>query len=84
MALDTTQRDDAMRRLVQQMFVQNNQTAQLTTAEVRLLVDNLDDYIEANATPINQSIDVSIRSKATLAQKAIALAFVAMKRGGVI
>lgn len=84
MALDTTQRYDAMRKLVKEMFVTSNQTAQLTTEEVRLLIDNLDDYIESNATAINQAIHASIRSKATLSQKALALAFVGMKRGNII
>jgi hypothetical protein len=83
-ALTTQQRDDTMRSLVRKMFVESNATAQLTTTEVRLLVNNLDDYLEANASEINSSIDVSIRSKATLSQKALAMAFVAMRRGGIV
>jgi heme oxygenase len=84
MALDATQRADATKKLIQKMFVELNQTAQLDSDQVRQLVNNLDDYVEANQTPINQAIDASIRNIATLPQKALALAYVAMKRGGII
>lgn len=84
MALDITQREDATGQLIRKMFVEANQTAQLDSTEVRALIDALDDYVEANATAINQAIPVTVRTKATLGQKALALAYVAMKRGGVI
>lgn len=83
-ALTSDQRADAALKLIRKMFVEANETAQLTTTEVRTLIDDLDDYVEANLTEINQAITAGVRSKATAAQKAMALAYVAMKRGGVI
>jgi len=84
MALDTTQRADAALLLIRKMFVDLDQTAQLDSLEVRQLIDDLDDYVEANQAAINTAIRVGLRSKATLSQKALALAYVAMKRGGLI
>ena len=83
MALDSTQRADTMRQMIQKMFVESNATADLDTLEVRALVDAMDDYLEANQSAINQSIPLAVRQKASLTQKALAMAFVAMKRGGV-
>lgn len=84
MALDGTQRADATEKLIRKMFVEANQTAQLDTTEVRALIDAMDDYLEANASSINQSIPAGVRGKATMPQKAMAMAYCAMKRGGVI
>jgi hypothetical protein len=84
MALDSTQRADTMRQMVRKMFVESNATADLDTLEVRVLVDAMDEYLEANQTAINQSIPVAVRNKASLTQKALAMAYVAMKRGGVL
>lgn len=51
-----------------------------TKPELRLLIDDLDNYLDANAAAINLAISASIRSKFTAAQKARALAYVALKR----
>ena len=48
------------------------------------MVDALDDYVDANAAALNAAIPASVRAKASTQQKALALAFVAMKRGGVV
>jgi hypothetical protein len=84
MALDSTQRADTMRQMVQKLFVESHATADLDTLEVRVLVDAMDDYLEANQSAINQAIPLAVRQKASLTQKALAMAYVAMKRGGVI
>lgn len=84
MALDAAQRADAATKLIQKMFVEANATAQLDTTEIAALVADLDDFVEANLTALNTAIRASVRSKATLQQKALALAYVAMKRGGLI
>ena len=52
--------------------------------EVRAMIDAMDDYLEANQSAINQAFPVAVRQKASLTQKALALAYVAMKRGGVL
>lgn len=84
MVLTAEQRAHAMRRFAEQSFVAANETANLSTDEIILMIGGIDDFIEANAAAINSAIPLVVRSKATLAQKALAVAFVAMKRGGVI
>ena len=84
MPLTTEERQDAARKLIRRMFVDANQTAQLDTVDVRNLIDDVDDYLEANAQAINQAIRGPLRSKATAAQKALAVAWVALKRAGAL
>jgi hypothetical protein len=84
MALDSTQRAETMREMVRKMFVESNTVADLDTVEVRAMIDAMDDYLEANQSAINQAFPVAVRQKASLTQKALALAYVAMKRGGVL
>jgi hypothetical protein len=50
--------------------------------EVRQLIDDLDDYVDANASAMNQAIRPGIRGKFTTEQKAYALALVALLRAG--
>lgn len=74
---------DAERREVWSQWMRENfETCAATKPELRQLIDSLDDYLETNATAINQAIPVAIRSKFTVAQKARALAYVALKRWG--
>lgn len=77
-------RADAARKLIRRMFEEANETAQLTTDEVRTLINDLDAYVDTNATAINQAITAAVRNKATQAQKAMALAWVCLKRAGAI
>ncbi len=82
--LSNADRKIATRKFIREVFVRLNQTAQLDTIEVRLLIDGIDDGLEAAASSINQAIDPSVRSKATLSQKALATAFVALRRAGAV
>lgn len=74
----------AARHFIRKVFVGMNQTANLDTTEVKLLVDGVDAGLDAAASSINQAIDASVRTKATTEQKALAVAFVALRRAGVI
>ncbi len=82
--LSDADRKIAARKFIREVFVGLNQTAQLDTIEVKLLIDGIDGGLEAAAGSINQAIDPLVRSKATTSQKALATAFVALKRAGVI
>jgi hypothetical protein len=82
--LTSQQRAEATVLLIRKMFVEANQTAQLDSVEVRQLIDDVDTWAEANQTAFNNAIRVALRTKATTAQKAFTLAYVAMKRAGVI
>lgn len=81
--LPDADRKIAARHFIREVFVGMNQTANLDTTEVKLLVDGVDTGLNAAAS-INQAIDVSVRTKATTAQKALAVAYVALKRAGAI
>ena len=98
MALTLQQQQDAMRQLVQEMFVSSNVTANLTTADVLAAVQAFDNDLDATlnqavtayggtTTLLNAllaSLPEPFKSTATAQQKALAFAFMVMKRGGVI
>ena len=68
------------RTFVDRVFVGMNRTAILTGPEVKLMIDGIDVGLNAAASDINQSIDASVRSKATTEMKNLATAYVALKR----
>ncbi len=83
-ALTNAERKATALHFIREVFVRMNQTAILDANEVRLLIDGVDTGLNAAAASINQAIDVSIRSKATSEQKALAVAYVGLKRAGAI
>ena len=76
------ERADVSRKLIRKAFEESNQTANLTTDEVRILINDLDTFLDANANVINQAITLSVRNKASAEMKALAVAWVALKRAG--
>lgn len=83
MALSAADIKRAVRRLANDVFVVGGQTATLDTTDITALIEDLDAYLDANASAINSAIRAGVRAKATIGQKAFALAYCAMKRGGV-
>lgn len=81
--LSDADRDLVAKALIRKAFVDLNQTANLTTTEVRTLINDLDTYVDTNASAINSSITLTVRNKATIEMKALAMAWVALKRAGV-
>lgn len=57
-------------------------TGALTKAELRAAVDALDDFLNTNATTINNAIPLPARTVLTTPQKAALLSFVVMRRWG--
>jgi hypothetical protein len=78
------ERADVSRKLIRKAFEESNQTANLTTDEVRILINDLDTFLDANANVINQAITLSVRNKASAEMKALAVAWVALKRAGAV
>ena len=78
------ERADAARKLARKAFEELNQTANLTTDEVRTLVNDLDTFLDANDGAINNAITLSVRNKASSEIKALAVAWVSLKRAGAI
>lgn len=81
--LTIQERADATLEMIRHEIVALNQTATLTTTELRALVDAMDDYLEANATAINQSIPQPLRGNASTKMKALAMGYAALKRAKV-
>lgn len=76
-------RDAIAGRFIGDYFVGRAQTADLTTAEVRTLVNDVDAWLDANAAAANVAITAAVRAKASTATKFAALAYVALKRAGI-
>lgn len=75
---------DAARKLIQKMFIEAATTANMDTVAIKAAVDATDDWCEANAASFNTALPATFKTTATLPQKALLLAYVAMKRGGII
>lgn len=82
--LSDSDRADVALKLIRKAFVEQNQTANLTSAQVRTMVNDIDAWADANQVAFNQAITASVRNIATAEMKALALAWVALKRAGAI
>lgn len=72
------------KKFIQEFFSSLRNKADLTTTEVRTLVDDLDTWLDSQTTEANNSITAAVRNKASNSTKFAALAYVALKRAGVI
>ena len=84
MAMTAAEIKQASRDFVRKAFVEANATANLTSVEVEALIADLDAYLDANAIAINLAIRASVRSKASTPQKALGMAYCALRRAGVV
>ena len=83
MAVLTDQQRQEVRNAVMRIQDKNIWDAvEGTKADLRAVVDAFDQYLEDNATAINQSIPAGPRAKFTPLQKAVIMAYVAIKRYG--
>lgn len=82
--LDNAARADCAARFINAFFVGLARLADLDSTEVRTLVNDLDAWLDANQTSANNAITAAVRTKASTSTKFAALAYVAMKRGGII
>lgn len=94
MAISDNERRDCARKLILKIFVEVNSRATLSFEDIKAAIDSIDDSFDALASEFtqNRSIEFNFnsrlpepfRSTASVEQKSLAVAFVAMKRGGVI
>jgi len=82
--LSDADRKIAAREFIRQTFERLAQTAALDTVDIKAAIDAADDWADANAASFNTALPVPFRTTATVAQKALLLAYVCMKRAGVI
>lgn len=83
-AMIDADRQDAARKWIHKAFLDLNATATLDTVAIKAAIDAADDWVDANAGSFNTALPAAFRTTATLAQKALLIAFVAMKRGNLI
>lgn len=82
--LDNTARAAVKEAFIRRWFVEQAQTAELDTTEIQTLVNDLDTWLNANESAANTAITAAVRTKASTATKFAALAWVALKRAGLI
>lgn len=82
--LSNADRDDCVGRFVRGYFVGLAKLADLDVDEIRTLINDLDIWLDTNQAAANSAITASVRNKASNATKFAALAYVALKRAGVI
>ena len=74
-------RVDVWADLMRQLSTER-QTVAITKDELRAAVNAIDDFLESNATAINNAFPAAAKAGLTTAQKARVLAYVALKRWG--
>lgn len=82
--LDSTARADCKSKFIQAFFVGLRNTADLDDTEVQTLINDLDAALDSRAASINGDITLAVRNKASTATKFAAVAYVALKRAGII
>lgn len=82
--LTEPERVHAAREWIRHAFEKLGGTASLTTADVKAALDAADNWADANATAYNNALPLPFRTTATTAQKALLLAYVCMKRAGLL
>jgi hypothetical protein len=82
--LDNSARAAVTQQFIEAFFVGLKKTADLDNAEVRTLINDVDAWLDAKQSEANQAISLPVRTKASSSTKFAALAYVALKRAGVI
>ena len=82
--LDNTTRDEVRKKFIREFFVALAKTADLDTNEVLQLVEDADAWLDSQITEANNAIRLAIRTKASTETKFAALAWVALRRAGIV
>lgn len=82
--LSDSDRADCVEKFIRSYLVGQFKTADLSSSEIRTLVNDLDAWLDSNQTQANNSITAAVRNKASTATKFAALAWVALKRANAI
>lgn len=83
-AMSNADRITAARNWVQRIFVEAGQTANMDGPAIKAAVDAVDDWVDANQTSFNTALPEPFKSTANLAQKSLLLAYVVMRRAGIV
>jgi hypothetical protein len=83
-ALSDADRHIALREFMRKAFMETGAKADFDVIAIRAAVDALDAWIDSNAAAINAALPLPFRTAASLQQKALLLAHVALKRGDIV
>lgn len=67
-----------------QLMSDQRQSCAITKAQLRAAIDAADDWADTNAAAYNSALPVAARNNLTAGQKALVLAYICMKRGGLL
>lgn len=79
MALDTANRQAILAQIIRDFPWQA-----LSKPNVQAAIDALDDFLDTNATAINNAIPQPLRGAATTQQKALLISYVCARRAGIL
>lgn len=79
MALDATNRAKIVAQIIRDVGWPG-----LSKPDIKAAIDAVDDWADANAASFNTAIPQPTRGVATAAQKALLLAYVCMRRAGIL
>jgi len=82
--LTDSERTEAARAFVHQVYVLFNQRADCHSGQIKAAIDATDDWIEANQAAYVAALPAAFRNGSTAAQKAQLFCFVALKRAGLL
>lgn len=79
MALDTANRQKVLAQIIRDAA-----WPALTKPNVQAAIDAMDDFLETNSAAINNAFPSPFKATANASQKALIVAYVAMRRAGVL
>lgn len=74
--------EDDLRLIWRGLMTRGEFPGNVLKADLRAAVDALDAWVDANAAALNAALPQPFRGQATVAHKALLLAFVALRRAG--
>jgi len=84
MALTGAESLKIARQLGREIFTRTSSTATLSTDDLKAAANDLEAFIVANAAAINSSLPLPFRTVATIQQKRLLLALVAIHLSGIL
>lgn len=78
----TEQQRQALHAELMAALSRDQETVTVSKADLRAVIDALDDFLEANASAVNNAIPQPARTALTVPQKARLLAYVTLRRYG--
>lgn len=82
--LSDSDRQICARAWIEHLFVQAGATANMSYADIKAAADATDIWVDTNQSAFNLALPLPFQTTATLAQKSALMAYVTLKRGGIL